>query len=71
VTFAVKLSRDKRIVSIMATTSGQGQLFNAVRDSAARAILLSQPFDMLRNESYETWRDFEIEFSEEAMYGRR
>jgi colicin import membrane protein len=71
VTFAVKLSRDKRIVSIMATTSGQGHLFNAVRDSAARAILLSQPFDMLRNESYETWRDFEIEFSEEAMYGRR
>ncbi|MCC6889659.1 MAG: cell envelope integrity protein TolA [Hyphomicrobiales bacterium] len=49
------------------TTSGQSVLFMAARDSAIRAVFRGQPFDMLRPETYEEWKDIEITFDPRDM----
>lgn len=51
----------------MVTSSGQSALFMAARDSAIRAVFRGQPFDMLRPETYEVWRDIEITFDPRDM----
>jgi colicin import membrane protein len=48
-------------------TSGKTPLFMASRDSAIRAVLRGQPFDMLRPEHYEQWKDIEITFDPRDM----
>ena len=48
-------------------TNGKTALFLAARDSAIRAILRGQPFDMLRPEHYEQWKDIEITFDPRDM----
>jgi colicin import membrane protein len=47
--------------------NGKTALFLAARDSAIRAILRGQPFDMLRPEHYEQWKDIEITFDPRDM----
>jgi outer membrane biosynthesis protein TonB len=51
----------------MVTTSGQSPLFMAARDSAIRAVFRGQPFDMLRPETYEVWKDIEVTFDPRDM----
>ena len=51
----------------MVMTSGQSSLFMAARDSAIRAVFRGQPFDMLRPETYEEWKDIEITFDPRDM----
>ncbi len=51
----------------MATNSGKSALFMAARDSAMRAVLRGQPYDMLRPETYEQWKDIEITFDPREM----
>jgi len=51
----------------MVTTSGQSALFMAARDSAIRAVFRGQPFDMLRPETYELWKDIEVTFDPRDM----
>jgi colicin import membrane protein len=50
-------------------SAGSGPLFTAVSESAKRAILVGQPFTMLRPEDYEVWRDMEITFDQSMMIG--
>ncbi len=47
--------------------SGQSPMFMAARDSAVRAVFRGQPFDMLRPENYEQWKDIEINFDPREM----
>jgi colicin import membrane protein len=47
--------------------SGNTPLAIAARESAARAINRGQPFDMLRPENYELWKDIEITFDPRDM----
>jgi outer membrane biosynthesis protein TonB len=49
------------------TTSGQSPFFMAARDSAIRAVFRGQPFDMLRPETYELWKDIEVTFDPRDM----
>jgi len=51
----------------MVMTSGQSPMFMAARDSAIRAVFRGQPFDMLRPETYEQWKDIEITFDPREM----
>ncbi len=51
----------------MVLTSGTTPLFVAARDSAIRAIFRGQPYDMLRPETYEVWKDIEITFDPRQM----
>ena len=65
----VQLSRDGRLVGApMVITHGAGHLFDTARDSAVRALFQGQPFDMLRPEHYETWKDIEITFDPRDMF---
>jgi colicin import membrane protein len=49
-------------------TSGRGTQFDSARDSAVRAIFRGQPFDMLRKETYDTWKDIEVTFDPRDMF---
>lgn len=49
-------------------TSGNGPVFNAMRDSAVRAVLVGQPYTMLRPEHYETWQEIDFVFDSSKMY---
>jgi colicin import membrane protein len=48
-------------------TSGNTPLFIAARESAMRAVFRGQPFDMLRPENHEAWKDIEITFDPRDM----
>ncbi len=49
-------------------TSGNGARFNALRDSAVRAVLIGQPYTMLRPEHYDTWKEIDFTFDTSDMF---
>jgi hypothetical protein len=64
----VKLNRDGRLAAPpIVLTSGASPLFMAARDSAIRALFRGQPYDMLKPEHYEQWKDVEITFDPRDM----
>jgi colicin import membrane protein len=64
----IMLKRDGTLAAPpMVLTSGSSPLFIAARDSAVRAVLRGQPFDMLKPEHYEQWKDIEITFDPRDM----
>src|SRR6516162_2662136 len=63
----VKLNRDGRLAAPPVVTSGKSPLFVAARDSAVRALFRGQPYDMLKPEHYEQWKDVEITFDPRDM----
>jgi len=67
----IKLTRDGRLAAPPFASSpngnGSSSLYMASRDSAYRAVLRGQPFDMLRPEHYEQWKDIEITFDPREM----
>jgi outer membrane biosynthesis protein TonB len=64
----VQLKRDGTLAGPpMVLTSGKSPLFIAARDSAIRAVFRGQPYDMLRPEHYEQWKDIEITFDPRDM----
>ena len=66
----IRLTPDGRLASPpQVMTRGSGASFEAFRDSAVRAVMVSQPFNMLRRETYETWREIDIDFDERTMFG--
>lgn len=68
----VALTKDGRLAGPpRIVTSGKGPTFDAAREAALRAILLSMPFNMLRPETYESWKETELVFDETLVAGRR
>jgi colicin import membrane protein len=64
----VKLKPDGMLAAPpIVLTSGQSPLFMAARDSAIRALFRGQPYDMLKPEHYEQWKDVEITFDPRDM----
>jgi colicin import membrane protein len=64
----IKLKPDGRLAAPpMVLTSGKSPLFIAARDSAIRALFRGQPYDMLKPEHYEQWKDVEITFDPRDM----
>lgn len=49
-------------------TSGTGPLYNSARDSAIRAVFRAQPFNMLKRDTYDAWRDIEVTFDPRDMF---
>jgi colicin import membrane protein len=65
----IQLTRDRKLAGPIAIlTQRPGMVFAAVQESVARAIVMAQPFDMLRSETYEQWRDMEITFDPREMF---
>src|SRR6266487_1657273 len=64
----IKLNRDGRLAAPpVVLSSGKSPLFMAARDSAIRALFRGQPYDMLKPEHYEQWKDVEITFDPRDM----
>lgn len=65
----MQLKPDGRLAAApLVLTSGKGTQFESARDSAIRAVFRGQPFDMLKKETYETWKDIEITFDPRDMF---
>jgi outer membrane biosynthesis protein TonB len=66
----IQLNRSGRLTAPpIVLSSGRGQLFDTARDSAIRAVFRGQPFDMLKPEHYDTWKDIEVTFDPREMFG--
>lgn len=65
-----KLRPDRTLVGPpLVLTRGSSPRFNAARDAAIRAIFNGQPFNMLRTETYEQWKDIIVVFDPKTMFG--
>jgi colicin import membrane protein len=70
VTVVIHIGRDRRLSGPpRVLTSGTTPMFQAARDNAMRAVFMSQPFDMLRPEHYDLWKEIEITFDPRYMNG--
>jgi len=68
VTVRFQLTRDRRLVGPPVVVSGgNSQLAQACAEAAVRAVLQGQPYDMLRDETYEVWSSLEVTFDPEFM----
>jgi outer membrane biosynthesis protein TonB len=69
ITIRIMFKRDGTLATgPIVMTSGSGARFNAMRDSAARAVLVGQPYTMLRPEHYETWKEIDFTFDTKEMF---
>jgi colicin import membrane protein len=65
----IQLGRDGKLSAPpMVLSSGTGVLYNSARDSAVRAVFQGQPFNMLKPDHYETWKDIEVTFDPRDMF---
>jgi outer membrane biosynthesis protein TonB len=69
VVFRVMFHRDGTVERGPDTVEGSVSPYGpAFAESGKRAILQCQPYSMLRPETYESWKDIEIEFSPRDMF---
>ena len=66
--FSFKLRRDGTLVDYPSlVSSGKTQLGLIAREAAARAIMAGQPYDMLKPEHYDLWKEVEVTFDPRDM----
>jgi colicin import membrane protein len=69
VTIRIRFKRDGTLdIGPQVLTSGSGVRFNAIRDSAVRAVLIGQPFTMLRPDHYDIWKEIDFTFDTKEMF---
>jgi outer membrane biosynthesis protein TonB len=69
VNVTVRLRRDGRLAAPPFARVGSNSVAaQASRDSAVRAVLTGQPFDMLKPEHYEYWKEIELTFDPKDMF---
>jgi len=69
VTIRIKFKRDGTLaMGPIVITSGSGAQFNAMRDSAVRAVFVGQPYTMLRPEHYDQWKEIDFTFDTKQMF---
>ena len=70
VTIRIRLTRDHRLVGQPEVLNGgTGPLFEATRDSAVRAVIQGQPYDMLSAATYDLWKEMDINFDPREVFG--
>src|SRR6478736_6719180 len=69
VTIRIRFRKDGTLaVGPQVLTTGSGAQFNAMRDSAVRAVFVGQPYTMLRPEHYEQWKEIDFTFDTKQMF---
>jgi outer membrane biosynthesis protein TonB len=69
VTIRIRFRKDGTLaIGPQVLTSGSGAQFNAMRDSAVRAVFVGQPYTMLRPEHYEQWKEIDFTFDTRQMF---
>jgi colicin import membrane protein len=68
VNVTIRLRRDGRLAAPPFARVGSNSVAaQASRDSAVRAVLTGQPFDMLKPEHYDNWKEIELTFDPKDM----
>ncbi len=66
----IQLTRNKTLNGPPILLShGRDSIYEAAAASALRAVIRGQPFDMLKPEHYDTWKDIEVTFDPREMFG--
>jgi outer membrane biosynthesis protein TonB len=69
VTVRIQLGRDRRLIAPPQVVSrGTSPRYQAAAESAIRAVLQGQPFNMLRDETYDQWKFMDIDFDPKEMF---
>ena len=69
VVIQVRLTRDRRLAAPPVIVSrGSSPTYQVAAEAARRAVLEGQPFNMLRDESYDAWKDMEITFDPKMAF---
>lgn len=69
VTIRIRFKRDGTLATgPQVVTSGSGARFEAMRDSAVRAVFVGQPYTMLRPDHYEIWKEIDFTFDSTQMF---
>jgi hypothetical protein len=69
VVIRIRFKRDGTLeIGPQVITSGSGARFNAIRDSAVRAVLVGQPYTMLRPDHYDIWKEIDFVFDTKEMF---
>lgn len=69
VTIRIRFRKDGTLaMGPQVITSGSGAQFNAMRDSAVRAVFVGQPYTMLRPEHYDLWKEIDFTFDTTQMF---
>jgi len=69
VTIRIRFRKDGTLaIGPQVLTTGSGAQFNAMRDSAVRAVFVGQPYTMLRPEHYEQWKEIDFTFDTKQMF---
>ena len=69
VTIRIRFKRDGTLaIGPQVMTSGSGARFEAMRDSAVRAVMVGQPYTMLRPDHYEIWKEIDFTFDTSQMF---
>ena len=69
VTIRIRFRKDGTLATgPQVLTSGSGAQFNAMRDSAVRAVFVGQPYTMLRPEHYDQWKEIDFTFDTKQMF---
>jgi len=69
ITIRIRFKRDGTLeIGPQVMTSGGGDRFNAMRDSAVRAVLVGQPYTMLHPEHYDMWKEIDFTFDTREMF---
>jgi colicin import membrane protein len=69
VTIHIQLTRDRRLaVPPEIVSRGTSPRYLAAAESARRAVLQGQPYNMLRDETYDAWKDITIDFDPKTMF---
>src|SRR4029077_17811330 len=64
----IRLGRDRKLSGPpLVLSSGSGTLYNSARDSAVRAVFQAQPFDMLKPDHYDMWKEMDVTFDPRDM----
>ena len=70
VTIRIRLTRDHRLIGPPEVLNGgSGPLFEVTRDSAVRAVIQGQPYDMLSATTYDLWKEMDINFDPREVFG--
>lgn len=65
----IRLTPDKRLAGPPEIVShGSSPRYRAAADAAMRAVLQAQPYDMLRPQTYEQWKDMIVTFDPRQMF---
>jgi hypothetical protein len=69
VTVRIRLTPDRRLAGPpQVVSTGSSTRYQAAAEAAVRAVLQGQPYNMLRDETYDQWKYMDIDFDPKQMF---